>query len=132
MDPFSPMSPILTDKIPLGPEWGHQLKWDGYRIIAWVNYGDVELYTKNMLPMNHTFSYLVQALAKLMGTYILDGEVVILDSETNRPNFQKLQKRGNKKDEVQYIIFDLLRVGDEDLREFSFYERNQRLQQLAD
>jgi non-homologous end joining protein Ku len=53
------------------------------------------------------------------GNYLFDGEVVILDSETGRPNFQRLQHRGKKRDEVQYIIFDLLQVGEEDLREFT-------------
>jgi bifunctional non-homologous end joining protein LigD len=139
---FSPMAPILTDKIPSGSDWGHQLKWDGYRIIAWVDNGKVELYTRNMLPKNQTFPELVIALAKLKGTFLLDGEAVILDSATSRPSFQKLQQRDKKRDPktliksveregAQYIIFDLLSVGEENLRGLPFRERNERLQTLG-
>jgi bifunctional non-homologous end joining protein LigD len=105
MIPFKPMSPILSNEIPSGPDWGYQLKWDGYRILAWVE----------------------------------NGEAVILDAKTQRPRFQMLQKpdriRGEKaisraaeRNPVQYIIFDLLQAGEEDLRQISFRERHERLQ----
>jgi bifunctional non-homologous end joining protein LigD len=72
----------------------------------------------------------------------LDGEAVILDSETHRPSFQKLQQRDKKRDPnsiktsvgenpVQYIIFDLLMNGEDDLRQISFKERHELLHQLA-
>ncbi|QGQ94821.1 DNA ligase [Paenibacillus psychroresistens] len=139
MIPFKPMSPILVDEIPEGVEWGYQLKWDGYRIVAWIEDGHVELYSKNMLSMNSKFPELVLALSSLKGKYLLDGEAVILDPETQRPSFQKLQKRGRMKEEasiaravvanpVQYIVFDLLQIGIEDLRKLPFRERHDRLQ----
>jgi bifunctional non-homologous end joining protein LigD len=132
------MSPILAYEIPQGTEWGHQLKWDGYRIIAWVDKANVELYTKNMLLKNNKFPELVKALSELKGTFLLDGEAVILDPKTHRPSFQKLQQRDMKKsprtiqgEQVQYIIFDLLKVGELDLRQLSFQERHERLHKLA-
>jgi bifunctional non-homologous end joining protein LigD len=139
---FKPMSPILIDEIPKGEEWGHQLKWDGYRIVAWVDKGKVELYTKNMLLKNNKFPELVKALSELKGRFLLDGEAVILDSETHRPSFQMLQQRDKKRDlhsiktsfgenPVQYIIFDLLMNGEDDLRQLPFKVRHERLQQLA-
>jgi bifunctional non-homologous end joining protein LigD len=135
---FRPMSPILVNEIPQGTEWGHQLKWDGYRIIAWVDKANVELYTKNMLLKNNKFPELVKALSELKGTFLLDGEAVVLDPKTNRPSFQKLQQRDMKKsprtiqgEQVQYIIFDLLKVGELDLRQLSFQERHERLHKLA-
>jgi bifunctional non-homologous end joining protein LigD len=142
MLPFTPMSPILVNEIPKGKEWVHQLKWDGYRIIAWVDNGKVELYTKKMLPKNNKFPDLVEALSQLKGTFLLDGEAVILDSQTNRPSFQKLQQRDKKRDprtiqssaereQVQYIIFDLLQAGKENLRKLSFIERHDRLREAG-
>jgi bifunctional non-homologous end joining protein LigD len=135
---FRPMSPILVNEIPQGTEWGHQLKWDGYRIIAWVDKANVELYTKNMLLKNNKFPELVKALSELKGTFLLDGEAVVLDPKTNRPSFQKLQQRDMKKsprtiqsEQVQYIIFDLLKAGELDLRQLSFRERHERLHKLA-
>ncbi|MDB5053220.1 MAG: Bifunctional non-ous end joining protein LigD [Bacilli bacterium] len=142
MLPFIPMSPILINEIPSGKEWGHQLKWDGYRIIAWVDNGKVELYTKKMLSKNSKFPDLVEALSELKGTFLLDGEAVILDPKTNRPSFQQLQQHDKKRNpqslkisvernQIQYIIFDLLQVGEEDLRQYPFIERYERLQKLA-
>jgi bifunctional non-homologous end joining protein LigD len=139
---FKPMSPILTHEIPKGKDWGHQLKWDGYRIVAWVDKGNVELYTKNMLLKNKQFPELVKALSELKGRFLLDGEAVILDSETRRPSFQKLQQRDKKtnlnsikksvgENPVQYIIFDLLMIEENDLRQLSFKERHEHLHQLA-
>jgi bifunctional non-homologous end joining protein LigD len=142
MLPIVPMLPILVNEIPSGKGWGHQLKWDGYRIIASVDHGEVELYTKNMLSKNNKFPKLVKALSELKGTFILDGEAVILDPKTNRPSFQKMQQLDKKRDpksieisserdQAQYVIFDLLHDGDEDLRKLSFEERHARLQAIG-
>jgi bifunctional non-homologous end joining protein LigD len=142
MLPFTPMSPIIVDKIPSGNEWGHQLKWDGYRIIAWINEGKVELYTKNMLSKNSKFPELVHALSKLNGTLMLDGEAIILDPATTRPSFHKIHQLDKKNrsvqkgkpgdgERVQYIVFDLLQFGEQDLRNYPFIERHHKLQELA-
>lgn len=130
---FKPMSPILVNEMPNGEEWGHQLKWDGYRIVVSIVKGRVELYSKNMLPQNSKFPELVRALSELKGTFILDGEAVILDPKTNRPSFQRLQHRAKNRDDssVQYIIFDMLQMGAEDLRQLPFIERHKRLQLIA-
>jgi bifunctional non-homologous end joining protein LigD len=142
MKPFTPMSPILTDELPQGEGWGYQLKWDGYRTIAMVDQGQVELYSKRMLLKNAKYPDLVHALSQLNGTFLLDGELVVLDAETNRPSFQKMQQRdkltdprlisrGAERVPVQYIIFDLLQLGQEDLRKRPFQERHERLKAQA-
>ncbi len=130
MLPFKPMSPILVNEIPRGEEWGHQLKWDGYRIIASVDHGKVKLYSKNMLISNGKYPGLVEALSELKATILLDGEAVILDPVTNRPSFAMMQHRGEH-DQVQYIMFDLLQEGERDLRQLPFQERHERLHELA-
>jgi bifunctional non-homologous end joining protein LigD len=138
MQPFLPMSPISTDSLPEGPEWSFQLKWDGYRLIAFVEDGKVRLYSKKMLPQNAKYPEIAAACALLKGSLLLDGEVVVLDPDTGRPSFQKLQQR-NKPDSsgipgklpVQFIVFDLLQTGDEDLRSLPFGERDRRLRELA-
>ncbi|SEC55315.1 DNA ligase [Paenibacillus sp. GP183] len=142
MKPFTPMSPILTDELPHVEGWGYQLKWDGYRTIAMVDQGQVELYSKRMLFKNAKYPDLVEALSQLKGTFLLDGELVVMDAETNRPSFQKMQQRdkltdprlitrGAERAPVQYIIFDLLQLGQEDLRKRPFGERHERLKALA-
>ncbi|WP_235847650.1 ATP-dependent DNA ligase [Paenibacillus tuaregi] len=143
MHPFTPMSPILTEQLPSGGEWIYQLKWDGFRILAWVDNGKVELYSKKMLPKNRNYPDLVEVLSKLPGTFLIDGEAVILDGHTGQPSFQLMQQRDKLTDAslirrsvarhpVQYILFDLLRIGDEDLRNRSYTERRRQLELLAD
>jgi bifunctional non-homologous end joining protein LigD len=90
------MSPIRVDALPLGEEWRYQLKWDGYRVIASVDQGKVKLFSKNMLPANGMFPEIVEALSGIGGSFVLDGEAVILDPATLRPSFQKLQQRDKR------------------------------------
>lgn len=140
--PFTPMSPILTNRLPDGEGWIHQLKWDGFRTIAWVDQGKIELYSKNMLLKNSKYPDLVEALEKLQGTFMLDGEVAILDASTQSPSFQKMQKRDKLSDQslirraadkepVQYILFDLLHLNGNDLRSTPLNKRIEALNRLA-
>jgi bifunctional non-homologous end joining protein LigD len=140
--PFTPMSPILTGSLPEGEEWIYQLKWDGFRIIAWVDQGKVELYSKKMLPKNSKYPDLVHALSRMEGTFLLDGEAFILDAKTGKPSFQKMQQRDKLSDAaqirraaernpVQYVMFDLLQTGDTDLRKMPFRSRYEALGQLS-
>ncbi len=136
------MSPILQSNLPVGEEWLYQLKWDGYRVIAKIEDGKANLYSKKMLSLNTVFPEIIEALSTMNGNYILDGEAILLDKSTGKPSFQQLQKRGRMRDPkliqsaserepVSYIVFDLLQYGDEDVRKLPFEERNQRLKELA-
>lgn len=142
MRPFIPMSPILTGEIPYGDEWVYQLKWDGFRILAWVQDGKVELYSKKMLLRNKSYPDLVQALSRYSGTFLLDGEAVILDQATGQPSFQLMQRRDKLSDAslirraaeqnpVQYIMFDLLQLGNKNLRSLTYEERRAHLEELT-
>lgn len=142
MIPFTPMSPILQSTLPVGEEWIFQLKWDGYRVIAQIEDGQTQLYSKNKLSLNTVFPELVKALTAMGEQVILDGEAVIIDQSTGKPSFQQLQKRGRmrdtkfiqlaaERDPVHYIVFDLLQCGELDLRKLPFEERDQRLKELA-
>ncbi|QYR19108.1 DNA ligase [Paenibacillus sp. sptzw28] len=133
MKPFIPMSPVYSDIIPEGKDWVYQLKWDGYRIIASARSGHVGLYSKKMLEQNSEYPELVQALSKLEGEFILDGEVIVMDAEIMRPSFQKLQQRGKltEREPVQYMLFDLLNMDGNDLRKLPYRERHALLKRLA-
>lgn len=142
MPVFKPMAPILTDRLPQGDEWGYQLKWDGFRILALVDEGRVELVSKYGLPKTKTYPDLVRVLSRLPGRFLLDGEAVLLDPATGRPSFQRMQQRDKLADPalirraaerspVQYVAFDLLQLGGRDLRGRPFRERHEALDQLA-
>ncbi|MDI4646024.1 RNA ligase family protein [Cohnella hashimotonis] len=142
MEPFTPMSPVAEDRSPTGSAWVHQLKWDGYRLIAEVRGDRVRLYSKRMLLQNDSYPELTAALATRPGDYILDGEAVILDPRTGRPSFQLMQQRGKllgerlieasaRRHPVQYILFDLLAADGQDLRRLPYSERRERLIRLT-
>jgi len=142
MIPFTPMSPILQSTLPVGEEWIYQLKWDGYRVIANIVDGKVNLYSKKMLSLNTVFPELIEALSALNGNHMLDGEAILLDPTTGKPSFQQLQKRGRMRDirliksaaerePVSYIVFDLLQCEEQNIRKLPFDERNKRLKALA-
>ncbi|OAB44980.1 hypothetical protein [Paenibacillus antarcticus] len=142
MIPFTPMSPILQPSLPVGDEWIYQLKWDGYRVIANIEGGKVNLYSKKMLSLNTVFPELIEALSALKGNYTLDGEAILLDPSTGKPSFQLLQKRGRMRDTkliksvaerepVSYMVFDLLQYGEQDFRKHPFEERHQRLKGIS-
>lgn len=140
--PFLPMSPILIDQLPIGEEWRYQLKWDGLRIIAIKDSREITLLSKNMHNYNDTFpelvSYLQQTVSK---DCIIDGEVVVVDPQKQRPNFHALLKRLRIKNKVRleqyaqtlpitYALFDILSLNGQDVRRSAFQERNQLLRDL--
>ncbi|WP_276352399.1 DNA ligase [Cohnella caldifontis] len=136
------MSPIRVDRLPEGPEWAYQLKWDGYRLIAQIENGRVRLYSKNMHPMEGKLPEIAEACARLPGSMLLDGEVVVMDPATGRPSFQKMQQRGLAQGKAgaetlaarlpaSYVVFDLLQADGEDMRARPFEERNRRLREAA-
>ena len=80
--------PVTT--LPAGEKWIFELKFDGYRCIAVKRGHMVTLFSRNQKVLNKRFPGVVDALASLEGDFVLDGELVALDSQ-GRPSFQILQ-----------------------------------------
>jgi len=93
--PESPMAPISSPVLPLGGDWGYQLKWDGVRMLAHVyNAEHIELFSRNLLPKNQVFPeivHMLRLLAPKLGRCVLDGEVVWWNG--TRADFQQVLKR---------------------------------------
>ena len=88
---FPPQLAVLVDHPPEGDAWLHEIKFDGYRILAFLKAGKVRLVTRNGKDWTKKFPAIADALSKLKGdSAILDGEVVVLD-EHGRSDFQALQ-----------------------------------------
>ncbi len=62
-------------------DWLFEIKWDGYRAIAEVNYNDVKLYSRNDLPFNKHFPTIAESLEALSIQAVFDGEIVALESK---------------------------------------------------
>ena len=116
---------------PDGEQWVHEIKYDGYRLIAAVSGGGVRLYTRTGLDWTGKFPRIADALAAMqLHDVLLDGEAAVADAQ-GRTDFGALQRSfdggGNG---VSYFAFDLLAEGKDDLRKLPLIERKARLGKL--
>jgi DNA ligase D-like protein (predicted ligase) len=131
-DPPVWVKPQLTELVkqpPDGPNWFHEIKFDGYRIHARIDDGDVRLLTRTGLDWTRKYSPIAAALEKLpVGKAYLDGELcgVRLDGTTSFSVIQAASDSGNA-DALVFFLFDLLFVHGEDLTGLPLSERKSRL-----
>src|SRR5690554_3497731 len=132
--PFEPMIPISKEDIPLGDDWGYQLKWDGVRIIAKIHEGVVALYSRSRLNKNTVYPEMVHYLSQAVNTScILDGEMIVFDEQKQRPVFQKVLQRGRQirsSPSVSYVLFDILQLQEQDLSSLPYSQRFEHLKSL--
>jgi bifunctional non-homologous end joining protein LigD len=117
---------------PNGPGWGHEIKFDGYRVQMRVEDGKAILRTRKGLDWTGKFKAIAKAGASLPDAMI-DGEIVAVDHGGN-PDFSALQAAisNGKTDDLIFYAFDLLFAEDEDLRRLPLEMRKARLKQLLD
>jgi bifunctional non-homologous end joining protein LigD len=129
---YAPMLATLAREVPHGEEWLYEVKWDGYRAIAYVEGGDVELVSRNDNSLTERFESVAKAIGKATRTpnCVLDGEVCALD-ENGRATFSAMQQ-GKPGTRHIYVAFDLLEVEGEPIIETPLESRRERLQQLLD
>ncbi len=122
-----------ADKPPKGEGWGHEIKFDGYRMQLRTQSGQARLLTRKGLDWSAKFPALIAAGAALPDG-IIDGEVVALD-HTGAPDFAALQAAlaDGKTTNLIFFVFDLLYADGEDMRKLPLAERKARLQtRIAD
>lgn len=104
----APMLALLVDKVPEFDEWIYEIKWDGYRALAFCDKKEVQLISRNNKSFNDKFYPIVDALRKLNLQAVLDGEVVVL-KDTGITSFGDLQNWRSEADgELAYYVFDIL------------------------
>src|SRR5262245_23511876 len=129
-----PSLATLRAEAPSGPGWIHEVKFDGYRIQARLDHGDVRLLTRKGLDWTEKFPNVAAAVAKLpTNTALIDGEVVVED-ERGISNFSMLQQalRSGERERFVYHVFDLLHLDGRDLSELPTLERKAELKRLLD
>jgi bifunctional non-homologous end joining protein LigD len=121
-----------VERPPHGDGWGHEIKFDGYRVQIRIEDGKAVLKTRKGLDWTDKFKAIAKAAAALPDA-LLDGEIVALDHEGN-PNFSALQAAISdaKTDNLIFYAFDLLFAEGEDLRRLPLGERKARLKDLLD
>lgn len=124
----------LVERPPTGPEWLHEIKYDGYRTQARIDAGKTKLITRNGLDWTAKYGTLAAEFDKLkLKKTIIDGEIAALD-EHGRTNFHSLQQAlsHQKTEGLVYYAFDLPFLNGQDLRETPLVERKEKLQRVLE
>jgi bifunctional non-homologous end joining protein LigD len=126
---FQPCIPTRGTQVPAGPEWLHEIKHDGYRLIVQREGSRVRLFTRNGNDWTARYPLIVQAALKNRRTsFVIDGEAVLLGVD-GISDFNGLHSRRHD-DEVQLYAFDILSLEGDDLRGLPLHLRKIKLARL--
>lgn len=123
----APMLATLVDK-PFDAEgWLYEIKWDGYRTLAFMNNGNVELKSRNDKSFSEKFYPVHDALKEKKLNAVIDGEIVVVD-DNGHANFGALQNWRSEADgTLLYYVFDILWCNGHDVTRLPLTERQQIL-----
>jgi ATP-dependent DNA ligase len=140
LPPVSPMLGKLARELPVDG-FLYEPKWDGFRCLAFRDHEDVDLRSRNDRPLARYFPELVDGLRALSEErFVLDGEIVVVrdgsfDFEALLARLHPAAARVERlrlETPASFMAFDVLAIGDDDLRERSFEERRALLSVLLD
>jgi bifunctional non-homologous end joining protein LigD len=129
---LAPQLATLVDRAPPGDEWLYEIKFDGYRLLARIEGGDVRLYTRNGNDWTSKLKGLAEALAALaLPPCWLDGEIVV-PGPHGAPDFNALQNAfdSSRTDRVRLCLFDAPFFDGRDLRQMPLVERRALLRRV--
>jgi ATP-dependent DNA ligase len=137
--PLAPMLSRAADALPEGEGWHFEPKWDGFRTLVFRDGDEVLLQSRDEKPMNRYFPELVAPLAAaLPERSVVDGEIVIvgpsgLDFEALLLRIHPAESRVKllaAQAPASFVAWDLLALGDQDLRQAPLAVRRDRLEQV--
>jgi ATP-dependent DNA ligase len=121
--------PSRGTKVPVGDDWIHEIKHDGYRMIVQRDGKRVRLFTKNGQDWTDRYPLIIQAaLRNRSSSFVVDGEAVLLGVE-GISDFDGLHSRKHD-GEVQLYAFDLMAADGEDRRHLPLHLRKNNLARL--
>jgi ATP-dependent DNA ligase len=134
--PLAPMLSTAADALPHGDGWQFEPKWDGFRTLVFRDGDEILLQSRDEKPMNRYFPELLAPLAAaLPARCVVDGEIVIVGAEGL--DFEALLLRIHpaasrvkllaEQSPASFVAWDLLAIGDEDLRATPLAARRERL-----
>jgi bifunctional non-homologous end joining protein LigD len=115
----APMRAVSGQLPPDDDNWGYEIKWDGYRTLAFVTGGSLRLQSANLLDVTAKYPELAALPAATDGDAVLDGEIVALDSN-GRPDFGSIQRHEVP---VTFMAFDVLATGGQEVTARPYEER---------
>lgn len=137
--PVLPMLAKRIDKLPNGPEWIYEPKWDGFRALIFRSADDLLIQSRDEKPLNRYFPELIDPLLEqLPRKCVLDGEIVI--ATNGALDFDALQLRIHpaasrvkllsRQTPASIVFFDLLAEANHDCRKKGFAQRREKLQSV--
>ena len=127
--PVSPMKAMIGNLPPDDENWAYEIKWDGYRTLCFVNNGGVRLQSSNLLDVTAKYPELHEIAAAVnAGSAIIDGELVVLDSD-GRPSFELMQQHATQ---VAFYVFDVLSVDGHDTIAVPYEQRRELVTGLVE
>jgi bifunctional non-homologous end joining protein LigD len=125
---ITPMLATLVNKAFDDPDWEFEVKWDGYRAVAFVDGAKSELRSRNDKSFKDKFYPVFEAVKKISTKMVLDGEIVVVDKK-GVSGFNALQNWRSEADgELIYYIFDLLWLEGKSLMVLPLKDRKALLQ----
>jgi len=128
---LEPMKAQLVDAAFDDDRWLFEVKWDGIRLVSFIDNGKVSLQTRAGRIVDDEYPQL-QAVSRLVNAKqaVLDGEIVALDEE-GRPSFQLLQNRGKEPHPMQYVVFDIVYLDGQRLFRVPLEDRKRLLRDIV-
>ncbi|HEY0518668.1 MAG TPA: non-homologous end-joining DNA ligase [Ilumatobacteraceae bacterium] len=118
--PIAPMKAAIGNLPPDDENWAYEIKWDGYRTLAFIDRASLRLQSSNLIDVTAKYPELASLTASVnASSAILDGELVVLDEE-GRPSFELMQQHATQ---VAYYIFDVLSVDGRDTISLPYEQR---------
>src|SRR3954451_9000273 len=138
--PIQPQLARAAKELPQGDGWRYEPKWDGFRTIVFRDGDDVHLQSRNGKPMNRYFPEVVEQVKSLAaGRAVVEGEMIVvvdgvqefdLLSQRIHPAASRVEML-SKETPAEFVAFDLLAEGDEELLELPYSERRDRLAKIV-
>ncbi len=127
---YRPMLASLAKDVPHGEGWTYEVKFDGFRALAYIRAGECKLLSRNDKDLNGRFPDVAKALVKAVKSpnAVVDGEICRIDP-TGRTSFSELQQGSGP---LVFYAFDLLELDGEPRVDLPLAERKAQLRELLD
>ena len=124
------MLSTLVDEPFSNENWLYEIKWDGYRALAYMDKHHFELLSRNNLSFAEKYDPVTESLKALKMNAVLDGEIVAVD-EKGLANFQLLQNwQTTRQGSLRYYVFDIIWLDGYNLSALPLIERKRIIQAL--
>jgi bifunctional non-homologous end joining protein LigD len=125
-----PMLATLVNEPFDDPDWSYEVKWDGYRALAYVNGGNIELTSRNNKSFTEKYYPLAAVMQEWTINAVLDGEILVIGKD-GKANFGALQNWRSEADgDLVYYAFDILWYEGKNLMDLPLLERQTFLKEI--